>query len=71
MKHHFLIDLIYAFQDKINCYFVMEYASGGDAYSLISHLPKHAAKVEAFKALGEDGARFIMACVVLGIECLH
>lgn len=52
VKHHFLIDLIYAFQDKVNCYFVMEFAPGGDAYSLISHLPKHIAKVEAFKALG-------------------
>lgn len=45
VKHHFLVDLIYAFQDRVNCYFVMSYASGGDVYSLISHLPKHTGKV--------------------------
>ena len=71
VKHHFLVDLIYAFQDNQNCYFIMEYAPGGDVYSLISHLSKHSAKVEAFKGLGEEGPRFIIACVVLGLECLH
>jgi serine/threonine protein kinase len=45
VKHHFLVDLVYAFQDKGNCYFVMEYAEGGDVYSLISHIPKYMAKV--------------------------
>ncbi len=28
-------------------------------------------KVEEFKSLGENGVRFIVACVVLGLEFLH
>ena len=71
MKHKFLVDLAYAFQDKVYCYFIIEYASGGDVYSLMSPLPKYTTKVEEFKSLGEDGVRFIMASVVLGLECLH
>lgn len=62
-----MVDLVYAFQDRVNCYFVMEYASGGDTYSLISPLSKYIGKVQAFKNLGEDAVRFIMACVVLGL----
>ena len=60
----------YGFQDKAYCYFVMEYAEGGDAYSFVSNL-KHPSKVKMFKALGEEGVRFMFAGVVLGLECLH
>ncbi len=35
IKNNFLIALSYAFQDKQNCYFVMEYASGGEVYSYL------------------------------------
>jgi len=35
IKSPFIIELSFAFQDKQNCYFVMEYASGGDVYSFL------------------------------------
>jgi serine/threonine protein kinase len=70
MKNNFIISLNYAFQDKSFCYFVMEYAKGGDVYSLINN-PKQPAKVKMYRQLGEEGARFILACVILGLECAH
>jgi serum/glucocorticoid-regulated kinase 2 len=39
----------------------MEWAQGGDTYSLISE----------FKRLGEPAVRFILGCLVLGMEYLH
>jgi serine/threonine protein kinase len=36
IKSPFIIELSFAFQDKQNCYFVMEYASGGDVYSFLN-----------------------------------
>jgi serine/threonine protein kinase len=37
LKNNFIIGLNYAFQDHAFCYFVMEYADGGDVYSLINN----------------------------------
>jgi serine/threonine protein kinase len=52
VKHRFLVDLAYAFQDKVYCYFVMDYAAGGDVYSLISHSQKYVEKGKEFRSLG-------------------
>lgn len=35
MKNNFIVKLFYAFQDKYNCTFVMEYAPGGDVCQMI------------------------------------
>lgn len=46
----------------------MEFAEGGDCYSLI----KEGSKRESlFKKTGESGVRFIMGCVILALEELH
>ena len=47
----------------------MEWASGGDVYSLISEPSRK--RVEEFKKMGETGVRFILACLILGMEYLH
>lgn len=46
----------------------MEYAQGGDTYSLIASHPKRA---EEFRQAGEPAVRFILGCLVLGLEYLH
>lgn len=48
----------------------MEYATGGDTYSFLNN-PKQHEKVLMYKACGEAAPRFILACVILGLECLH
>jgi len=35
-KNRFIMNLYYTFCDREHLYFVMEYASGGDTYSLIN-----------------------------------
>lgn len=61
MCNRFLVSLIMAFQDAWYLYLVMEYAEGGDTYSLIK---PGSYKIEVFKNLGENAVRFISACVV-------
>jgi serum/glucocorticoid-regulated kinase 2 len=46
----------------------MEWAQGGDTYSLISEGSRRS---EEFKRLGEPAVRFILGCLVLGMEYLH
>lgn len=70
IKSPFIIELSFAFQDRQNCYFVMEYASGGDVYSFLN-AAGYPGKNAEYKRLGEDGPRFILATVVLALEQLH
>jgi len=53
-----------AFQDSWFLYLVMEYAAGGDTYSLIKN---GSFKFNSFKETGENGIRFIVACVILAL----
>jgi serine/threonine protein kinase len=47
---------------------VMEWASGGDVFSFIN---KKSRRHMPFLLAGEPAVRFILGCVVLGLECLH
>lgn len=67
-KSSFITVLHYAFRDEKYFYFVMEYAQGGDTYSLVTDRAKRA---EEFKQAGEPAVRFILGCLVLGMEYLH
>jgi len=67
-KSNFITSLYYAFRDEKFLYFVMEWAQGGDTYSLICEGSK---RVEDFKAAGEKAVRFILACLIMGMEQLH
>lgn len=51
LRNDFIIKLKCSFQDRMNCYMVMEYAEGGDLYSFL-HNPNTPRKVEMFKELG-------------------
>ena len=66
LNSDFILRMNSAFQDKSHCYFVMEYADGGDVYSFINN-PRQPEKTKAYKSLGEEGARFILGCCVLGL----
>ena len=57
----FLIRSYYSFQTRDNLYLVMEYAPGGDLYSLLRQLG----------CLAEDVAQLYLAQVVLALEYLH
>ena len=46
----------------------MEWAEGGDTYTMIRN---SSPRVKMFKSLGEEGVRFILACLILGLEYLH
>lgn len=46
----------------------MEWAQGGDTYSLIA---EGSGRCEAFKQVGEGAVRFILGCLILGMEYLH
>lgn len=67
-KCKFIVTLAMSFQSPHSIYFVMEYASCGDTYSLIK---KKSPKIEDYKALGEQAIRFIAGCVILGLQFLH
>ena len=70
MKNNFIVKLFYAFQDKYNCTFVMEYAPGGDVCQMI--YPKTLNSLSIFyRENKDDCSKFILACVILGLECLH
>lgn len=70
MKNNFIIKLFYAFQDKYNCTFIMEYAPGGDVCHLL--YPKNINRLSIFYRENiQVCSKFILACVILGLECLH
>lgn len=57
----FVIKMYYTFQSKDYLYIVMEYASGGDCFSLL----------QKFGSLLEDVAKLYIAETVLALEYLH
>jgi serine/threonine protein kinase len=57
----FLVNLVHAFQDDRECYFVMPFMQGGD-------LRFHLSKLGCFS---ESDARFYAAQIVLGLEAMH
>jgi serine/threonine protein kinase len=46
----------------------MEWAQGGDTYTLIS---ENSTRLRDFKNAGEVAVRFILGCLILGMEYLH
>lgn len=61
IKHPFMVNMQYAFQDKDNLFLAMDLMSGGD---LRFHLGK-------MKKFSEQQTRFFVACIVTGLEYLH
>lgn len=61
LKHPFLVNMTYAFQDRENLYLVMDYINGGD-------LRYHIGKCRRFS---ESQSKFFIACIILALEYLH
>jgi serine/threonine protein kinase len=61
LKHPFIVNMQYAFQDRENLYLVMDLMPGGDFRFHLSRC----------KTFTEDQTRFFVACVLLGLEFLH
>ena len=57
----FLVELFYAFQSKVNFYFVMEFIPGGDLFVLLRKQRK----------FPEEAVRFYAVEVILALEYLH
>jgi serine/threonine protein kinase len=55
LKHPFLVNMNYAFQDRENLYLVMDLLNGGD---LRYHVSKH-------RKFTEEQTRFFIACLLL------
>ena len=67
-KSKFITSLYYAFRDQQFLYFVMECARGGDTYTLID---EGSPRLGDFKKGGEEAVRFLLGCLILGMEYLH
>lgn len=61
LKHPFIINMYYAFQDKWNLYIVTDLIEGGD---LRYHMRSR-------KTFTEGESKFLVACVVAGLEYMH
>ncbi|CAD8182611.1 unnamed protein product [Paramecium octaurelia] len=61
LKHTFLINMYYAFQDRENLYLVMDYMRGGD-------LRFHIGRMRRFN---EEQTKFFVASIFIGLEYLH
>jgi protein kinase A len=61
IKHPFIVNIQYAFQDRLNLYLVMDLVTGGD---LRYHLSNK-------KVFDEPQTKFIISCILMGLEYLH
>jgi serine/threonine protein kinase len=61
LKHPFIVNMQYAFQDRENLYLVMDLMPGGD---FRYHLSRR-------KNFNEEETKFFICCILLGLEFLH
>lgn len=61
LRHPFLVNMHFAFQNNQNLYLIMDLMSGGD---LRFHLGVQ-------KVFTEEQTRFFVACIIIGLEYLH
>jgi len=61
LRHPFLVNMHYAFQDRENLYLVIDIMQGGD---LRYHFAKH-------RKFTEEQTKFFIACMLLSLEYLH
>mmetsp|Transcript_7085 Transcript_7085/g.6936 ORF Transcript_7085/g.6936 Transcript_7085/m.6936 type:complete len:194 (+) Transcript_7085:172-753(+) len=61
LRHPFIVNMQYAFQDRENLYLVMDLMPGGD-------LRYHLSRVRKFS---EEQTKFFVACLVIAFEYLH
>jgi serine/threonine protein kinase len=65
LRHPFIVNMYYAFQDNHNLYLVMDLLTGGDMryhLSKMNHNKKH---------FTEEQAKFFVACIILALDYTH
>jgi len=67
-RSNFITKLGYAFRDEQHYYLALECAENGDLYDMISSDDRVRRKL---RKSGEESIRFILGCIVLGLEYLH
>lgn len=68
LYHPFLINIIYAFQNRDNLFLVMDLVNGGD---LRYHLIKQVKFTEEQTSNRTTKLEFFIACLLVGLEYLH
>ena len=61
LKHQFIVNMYFAFQDRENLYVCMDYLSGGD---LRYHINKR-------KKFSEEQTKFFVACLLQAFDYFH
>jgi protein-serine/threonine kinase len=61
MKHPFIVQMAFAFQEKNKLYIVLEYCPGGELFFYLNQIGR-------FK---EEAAQFYAANILIGLEHLH
>jgi len=61
LKHPYIVNMNYAFQDRENLYLIMDLMTGGD-------MRHHLAQKKTFN---EEQTKFFVACIFIGLEYLH
>lgn len=61
LKHPFLVNMLYAFQDRENLFLVMDLMTGGD---LRFHIGRQ-------RRFSEEQTKFFVCCIIVGLEYLH
>ena len=61
LRHPFIVNMHYAFQDNDNLYLVMDMLSGGD---LRYHITKN-------RRFSEEQTRFFIGCIIIALEYIH
>lgn len=65
LRHPFIVNMYYAFQDNNNLYLIMDLLTGGDMRYHISSMNKYK------KKFTEEQAKFFVACIVLALDYTH
>jgi serine/threonine protein kinase len=65
LRYPFIVNMHYAFHEKKTVYLVQRFMSGGN---LRYHMEQ---RLKRKQEISEDEARYIIGCVVLGLEYLH
>lgn len=61
LKHPYIVNMVYAFQDRLNLYLIMDYMPGGDLRFQIGK----------FERFPEHIVKFFVCCILLALQYLH
>lgn len=61
IRHPFIVNMIFCFQDRENLYLTMDLLTGGD---LRYHVSRH-------KRFSEEQTKFFVCCILLALDYIH